>query len=104
MPHIVAWSVLGITCSPSNGRSFPCDTVPAASIGWSISGIIFDNVNIDVQPQNNTQIAKVENNVFRNGGRGSIMSAFGTSLHIGNETYPLDPVNIILISCKLNRP
>ncbi|ORZ13516.1 hypothetical protein BCR42DRAFT_467162 [Absidia repens] len=64
--------------------------VPAASIGWSVSGIIFDNVNIDIQPQQNAEVAKIENNVFLNGGRGSIKSSFGSNLLIDSNIFLRD--------------
>ncbi|KAI8086281.1 uncharacterized protein BX664DRAFT_335414 [Halteromyces radiatus] len=64
--------------------------VPAASVGWTIDGIIFDNVNIDVQPQQNHQVAKIANNVFLNGGRGSIQSSFGANLLIDSNIFLRD--------------
>ncbi|KAI8343100.1 hypothetical protein BC941DRAFT_458720 [Chlamydoabsidia padenii] len=64
--------------------------VPAASMNWTISSIVFDNVNIDIQPHKNPKTTKIENNVFRNGGRGSIISAFGTKLLIENNIFLRD--------------
>lgn len=57
--------------------------VPADNQGWSIKGIVFDNVNIVVDPHTNEDESSVLGNLFLNGGRGSVISNYGQNLYIG---------------------
>ncbi|ORX54626.1 hypothetical protein DM01DRAFT_1305304, partial [Hesseltinella vesiculosa] len=61
--------------------------VPAAATEWYIKDIIFDDVNIDVQPHNNQKESLVQGNVFLNGGRGSVISKFGTHLNVDSNVF-----------------
>lgn len=57
--------------------------VPADNRGWSIKGIVFDNVNIVVDPHFNDDETSVLGNLFLNGGRGSVIANYGANLYIG---------------------
>lgn len=63
--------------------------MPAENIGWSISDIVFDNVNIRVAPHNNGDETSVLGNLFINGGRGSVMAESGENLFIGKKKETL---------------
>ncbi|KAI9306034.1 hypothetical protein BJ944DRAFT_160658 [Cunninghamella echinulata] len=67
--------------------------VPAACESWGITDIVLDNVNIDIQPHHNTKISTISRNVFLNGGRGSIMSNFGTGLLVEHNVFLRDEVH-----------
>lgn len=57
--------------------------MPPENQGWSIKGIVFDNVNIVVDPHTNEDESSVLGNLFLNGGRGSVISNYGQNLYIG---------------------
>ncbi|CAO3633367.1 unnamed protein product [Cunninghamella blakesleeana] len=78
------------TVIKSDSKEAASIQVPAASSKWEISDIVFDNVNVDIQPHNNTQVSSISRNVFLNGGRGSIMSNYGTSLLVENNIFLRD--------------
>ncbi|KAI8072506.1 hypothetical protein BC940DRAFT_316651 [Gongronella butleri] len=64
--------------------------VPAAASGWFIKDIVMDDVNIDIQPHENTDTAMIQGNVFLNGGRGSVISKFGTKLLVDSNVFLRD--------------
>ncbi|KAI9492900.1 hypothetical protein BDB00DRAFT_826081 [Zychaea mexicana] len=64
--------------------------VPAKNKGWSIKGIVFDNVNIEIEPHTNGDESSVLGNLFLNGGRGSIISYSGENLYIDGNVFLRD--------------
>ncbi|KAI9311076.1 hypothetical protein BX666DRAFT_2032345 [Dichotomocladium elegans] len=72
------------------GNSTATLSVPADNKGWSIKGIVFDNVNIVVSENNNGYESSVQGNLFINGGRGSVISSFGRNLYIEGNIFLRD--------------
>ncbi|KAG2227142.1 hypothetical protein INT45_003872, partial [Circinella minor] len=64
--------------------------VPADNKGWSIKGIVFDNVNIEIEPHANKDESSVLGNLFVNGGRGSIIAYSGSNLYIDGNVFLRD--------------
>ncbi|CDS09528.1 hypothetical protein LRAMOSA10888 [Lichtheimia ramosa] len=72
------------------GNSTATISVPADNQGWSIKGIVFDNVNIVVDPHTNEDESSVLGNLFLNGGRGSVISNYGQNLYIDGNVFLRD--------------
>ncbi|KAF7728998.1 hypothetical protein EC973_005029 [Apophysomyces ossiformis] len=64
--------------------------VPANNRGWSIKDIVFDNVNIEIQPHNNDEESSILGNLFLNGGRGSVMALYGEQIYIDGNIFLRD--------------
>ncbi|KAI9270771.1 hypothetical protein BDA99DRAFT_534876 [Phascolomyces articulosus] len=64
--------------------------VPAKNKAWSIKGIVFDNVNIEIESHANGDESSILGNLFLNGGRGSIISYSGENLFIDGNVFLRD--------------
>ncbi|KAG0169402.1 hypothetical protein DFQ30_003675 [Apophysomyces sp. BC1015] len=64
--------------------------VPATNRGWSIKDIVFDNVNIEVEPHSNEDESSILGNLFLNGGRGSVMALHGEQMYIDGNIFLRD--------------
>ncbi|KAL0075829.1 secreted cell wall surface anchor family protein [Phycomyces blakesleeanus] len=64
--------------------------VPALNRGWTIKGLILDNVNILIDPHENDDETSILGNIFINGGRGSIVSNYGEQLYVDGNVFLRD--------------
>ncbi|ORY93492.1 hypothetical protein BCR43DRAFT_478609 [Syncephalastrum racemosum] len=64
--------------------------VPASNAGWSIKSIVFDNVNIEIEPHTNGDESSVLGNLFLNNGRGGVVANYGENLFIDGNIFLRD--------------
>ncbi|KAI9252666.1 hypothetical protein BY458DRAFT_582225 [Sporodiniella umbellata] len=57
---------------------------------WSIQNLVFENVNLAINNQQNEDEVAILGNVFLNGGRGSIISKNSEKLHIDSNIFLRD--------------
>ncbi|KAI8384250.1 uncharacterized protein BYT42DRAFT_254331 [Radiomyces spectabilis] len=64
--------------------------VPHDNVGWSITNIVFENVNILIEPHSNEYDSFIFGNIFINGGRGSVIADRGEQLYIDGNIFLRD--------------